>query len=833
MGRKTKQKGVKQYIHDSKKRVNNPPVGLVTAETDRLNGRVTYHFDPHLDPQLQWAGKAEGLSFDVATVSLHAHERIDPLTIIEAVRKKEFREQQSLFHYFETKENNPPIREAIEFYKHSQGWSNRLIAGDSLLVMNSLLEKEGMAGKAQMVYIDPPYGIKYGSNFQPFVNKKDVKDGKDEDLTQEPEMIKAFRDTWELGIHSYLTYLRNRLLLAKQLLHESGSCFVQIGEENVHLVRSLMDEVFKPENFVSQISVFKTTTPRTLLDNNLYYLLWYAKDKEQIKYRQLFIDKPVDKWARETKGGSWGVTINGVDRRLTPEEKANTNLLPANAEVYQLSGLTSAGAGSEPPPFIFKEKTYYPGERNHWKTSVDGLNRLTKLDRLEVRGGKPWFKKYHKDFSRKRFTNVWTDTSGKATRRIYVVQTQDKVIERCLLMTTDPGDLVFDPTCGSGTTAFAAERWGRRWVTCDTSRVSITLAKQRLMTSVFDYYELAHPKEGVASGFVYNKISHITLSSLAHDEQPLEETLHDDPKIDRSKRRVSGPFTVEAVPSQRVKSFAEVEKTSQEADMSISRSGETLKQNEWIDEMLSTGIRGKRGQILEFARIEPLGGTRWIHAKAETKDGKGAVISFGPEYAPLEQRQVELAIDEAQELVPRPKIVIFASFQFDPEAAKDVDALRWPGVDVLKVQMNTDLLTSDLKKRRASNESFWLVGQPDVEIEKQEMKFAVVVNGFDYYNTKTGEIESGDASKIAMWELDTDYDGRSVYPRQVFFPMAGVKEGWSRLARSLKAQIDEELIDKYRGNRSLPFKLGDNKQIAVKIIDDRGIESLKIIRVRE
>jgi adenine-specific DNA-methyltransferase len=258
-----------------------------------------------------------------------------------------------------------------------------------------------------------------------------------------------------------------------------------------------------------------------------------------------------------------------------------------------------------------------------------------------------------------------------------------------------------------------------------------------------------------------------------------------------------------------------------------------LRQNDWIAELLATGIRGKGGQTLEFARIEVLGGTNWIHAEAETKDGKKAVISFGPEYAPLEKRQVELAIEEALELVPKPKLVVFASFQFDPDAAKNIDELKWPGVDVLKVQMNTDLLTADLKKKRASNESFWLIGQPDVEVKRQGNKYVVVVNGFDYYNTKTGEIESGDASKIAMWELDTDYDGRSLYPRQVFFPMAGADEGWSKLAKNLKTQIEEELIENYRGTISLPFKLGNNKQIAVKIIDDRGIESLKIIKVRE
>src|SRR3990172_8684749 len=255
-----RRKPVEQYDHKGKERVNTPPVGLVTPATDLEAGKKTYAYDPHLDPQLVWAGKAEHTSFEVHTVSLHVHERIDPRSIIEAVRKREEEDAYQQLSLFQTKAENPPLREAIEFYKHRHGWSNRLIAGDSLLVMNSLLEKEGMAGQVQMIYIDPPYGIKYGSNFQPFVNKRDVKDGKDEDLTQEPETIKAFRDTWELGIHSYLTYLRDRLLLARELLHESGSVFVQISDENVHHVRELMDEVFGVENFVSLITFSKTTS---------------------------------------------------------------------------------------------------------------------------------------------------------------------------------------------------------------------------------------------------------------------------------------------------------------------------------------------------------------------------------------------------------------------------------------------------------------------------------------------------------------------------------------------------------------------------------------------
>ena len=732
---KSEKDEVKQYVHDRQKRINNPPVGLVTAETDHLNGKKTYQFDPHLDPQLQWAGKTEGLSFDVDTVSLHVHERIDPLTIIEAVRKKEATEQKSLFHYFETKENNPPIREAIEFYKHSQGWSNRLIAGDSLLVMNSLLEKEGMAAKVQMIYIDPPYGIKYGSNFQPFVNKKDVKDGKDEDLTQQPEMVKAFRDTWELGLHSYLTYLRNRLLVARDLLTESGSCFVQIGDANVHHAREIMDEVFGPENFCGLIPFVKTGgLVAHLLTSVTDYLLWFAKTKAKVKYHQLYFEKRVGEEGSEQY--SWVEKPDGTRRRMTSEERSNVFGLPKNWKVFRPDQTRSG----DNPVFDFKfNKQIFS---SNWKTSEVGLQRLAQQNRLITVGKVLCYVRYINDFPVYPIKNVWTDTgiSGFASDKMYVVQTNVKVITRCILMTTDPGDLIFDPTCGSGTTAFVAEKWGRRWMSCDTSRVAIAIAKQRLMTASFDYYELAHPKEGVSSGFTYRKIPHITLSSIANNEPSQDETLYDQPIIDKSKMRITGPFTIEAVPSQTVRSFEEVESSSRAADISINRSGETLRQNEWISEILMSGIRGKASQILEFARVEPIGGTRWINAEAETKDGKNVVISFGPEYSPLEQRQVELAIEEAQQLVPKPNLVIFASFQFDPEAAKDIDELKWPGVDVLKVQMNTDLLTSDLKKKQLRSGTFWLIGQPDIDFEKQGNNYVVTVNGFDYYNTKTGEI---------------------------------------------------------------------------------------------
>ena len=813
---KNKTRKVEQYAHPDKTRLNNPPAGLVTPKTDPDAGKKkTWAYDPHIDPALHWAGKAERTSFEVPTVSLHVHERIDPHTIIEAVRERKGNGADAQISLFES-ERQKPLREAIDFYRHSHQWSNRLVAGDSLLVMNSLLEKEGMAGKVQCVYMDPPYGIKYGSNFQPFVGKRDVKDGKDDDLTAEPEMIKAFRDTWELGIHSYLSYMRDRLLLARELLTESGSVFVQIGDENVHLVRNIMDEVFGVEHFINQIG-FRTamTKPTNLLNNVFDYVLWYAKERRQLKFHSLFFER----------------------------DYKNENDIVGTQQI-------EASAPQTKYSFEYKGKKYNPA--NGWRVSEKSLQQLADAGRLHATGSLR-FIRYVKDFPYTQLDNIWGKQLSEQNKS-YVVQTSNEVIQRCILMTTDPGDLVFDPTCGSGTTAFVAEQWGRRWITCDTSRVALTLARQRLMTANFDYYQLAHPDEGVGSGFKYKTVPHITLKSIANNEPAATETLYDQPFKDTKKARVTGPFTVEAVPAPMVLSIAQAAAPPGEgreaapADASVARSGETLRQDEWRDELLKTGIRGKAGQRISFSRMEPLP-CRWLHADAETKpndfgpdhiaagpsaEPQRAVISFGPAHAPLEQRQVALAIEEAQTLVPKPELVVFVAFQFDPEAAKDIDETNWSGVTLLKVQMNADLETADLKKKRAGNESFWLIGQPDVNLRQIRKgdhtgKWQVEVHGFDYFNTRTGELESGGDNRIAIWMLDTNYDGRSLYPSQVFFPMSGEKDGWSKLAKNLKAEIDEDMIEAYRGAVSLPFEMGDKERVAVKIVDDRGVESLRIL----
>ncbi len=973
------------YRHDQT-RTNNPEVGLVTPDDDADERQTRYAWDPHIDPALQfdigraqverliddalasgdaeairaallqlkrqaepylaWTGKAERTSFEVDTVSLHVHERIDPSTLLAALRKRlkghKVGEDPVAWQddFFRAWFDRPlPLREAIEFYKHDRGWANRLIAGDSLLVMNSLLQKEGMAGQVQMIYIDPPYGIKYGSNFQAFVNKRDVKDRRDEDLTQEPEMIKAFRDTWELGIHSYLTYLRDRLLLAKELLHESGSVFVQISDENLHHVREILDEIFGGENFCSVITFRKTSSANSpeakvnVLGAVADYLVWYAKDRQRVKYRQPYLEKAA---GGEGSGQyTWHEGIDGNARALKRDELASIEKDEQSAlRLLRPDNLASAGhSDALTEKFPYAGNTFEPPANSHWKTTTEGLRRLGKASRIIPIGQRAYYKRFIGDFPVFPMNNVWLDTgsSGFADPRIYVVQTVTRAIERCLLMTTDPGDLALDPTCGSGTTAYVAERWGRRWITCDTSRVAITLAKQRLMTASYDYYDLKYPHEGLRAGFIYKTVPHVTLKSIANNpeideihermhpaiEQALahlnatlkscatpftvseggrkgkalhldrrdtllewevpfdfpadwplaaraafdafhaarqtmqrrmdesiaahadQETLYDQPRVAKDKLRISGPFTVEAVPFPTVLALDESQ-SPPEADASIARSGESARQHAWRDELAKTGIRGRGGQMLKIASLETLptgvaaggeGGAialRYLHCTGTLDTGERVVVSFGPEYAALEQRQVELAMREAGDLFPRPKMIVFCAFTFDPEAAKDIDATR--GIVALKAQMNTDLLTEDLKKARSSNQSFWLMGQPDVEVRTlKDGRYQVEVNGFDYFDTTKGELVSGGKGKIAAWALDTDYDERSLFPRQVFFPMAGAKDGWNKLRRDIKAELDESLLDRLHGTVSLPFEAGDNRKIAVKIVDDRGIESLKIL----
>lgn len=531
------------------KRANIPTEELrdFMADDEKKPQKILYPRDSSLDPQLVWKGKDEQDSQDleVPAVPIYIQEKIHPHVIIEDFRtqiKKEQPEQQlNLFSDF----NGLEFDQLIDFYQHQDGvkWANRMILGDSLLVMNSLAEKEGLKGKVQMIYLDPPYGIKFGSNWQVSTRKRDVKDGKAEEVTRQPEQVKAFRDTWELGIHSYLSYLRDRLVVARELLTETGSVFVQIGDENVHLVRCLMDEVFGSDNFCQIIPFRKKLMPlgAKLLEGMYDYLLWYTKNIEQVKFKHLYKESEPKYTSRWTN-----IELpNGIRQKLSKQQSENLSSLPQGSRVYRLvSQRAPSFSEANFYKFIFQGRELHPPKGGCWVSSEEKMNRLLRTDRLELEGDNLSYIYYHHDFPLSKFTNVWDDTSPVQGKE-YVVQTSTGVIERCLLMTTDPGDLVLDPTCGSGTTAYVAEQWGRRWITVDTSRVALALARTRLMSAKYPYYLLADSPEGIQKegeitkqllqtqvktendirkGFVYKRVPHITLKAIANN--PEIDTIH-------------------------------------------------------------------------------------------------------------------------------------------------------------------------------------------------------------------------------------------------------------------------------------------------------------------
>jgi adenine-specific DNA-methyltransferase len=479
---------------------------LTPAEAGALAEALRVH-----EPWLEWAGKRETRSFAVDPVALHIHERVSTQAILKVAAREDV--NRSLFADPEQEYN-----EAVQFYKHDVDWSNRLILGDSLQVMSSLARREDLAGNVQMVYIDPPYGIKFGSNFQPEIGKRDVRD-KDNDLTREPEMVKAYRDTWNLGVHSYLAYLRDRLIGAKELLADSGSVFVQMGQENVHLVRTLLDELFGVSNFIAMVT-FRTTANLVsgTLGANSNYLLWYAKDHEVMKYRQLYLPRTLD----DDIGGRY-VRVelpDGTRRTMTESERDDPAHLPQGARIYRHDNLTSQGAAASTVPFEFEGKTYHPGANRHWTTTIARLESLQHARRLAApTPASLAYVRYLADFPVGELTNVWTDTQTGAftDTKVFVVQTNTKVIQRCLLMTTDPGDLVLDPTCGSGTTAYIAEQWGRRWITVDTSRVALSLARQRLLTAQYDFFKLRDESAGISAGFKQRSVFHVTPKGIAQN----------------------------------------------------------------------------------------------------------------------------------------------------------------------------------------------------------------------------------------------------------------------------------------------------------------------------
>ena len=857
-------KPVSSIQHKEDKRASIPSTereGMEAPATEGMNKQSEYQMFAHdftrgRDPELYWVDKyknddeetqAQYLKTDVK--SLYVHEDVSPEYLISQLyeMKKEAAPQQ--LDLFATPENVDDLMERVAtYYQHNDDWQNRLILGDSLMVMNSLLNRESMKGKVQCIYFDPPYGIKYGGNWQMKINSTNVKEG-DEGVTAEPEMIKAYRDTWELGIHSYLSYLRDRLVMARELLTESGSCFVQISDENVHLVRNLLDEVFGSENFVSQIVYTKTAGFSTnTISNVADYIIWYAKNIDNVKARKLFIDKEYD---------IDGVLYSRIEladgRRMSISEwEKETGLKfsyanrPTGSRLFRGTATTSQGLASTPQPFEFEGKTFYPPKNNHWKANYpNGMQRLSDINRLYMTENSLCYVRYYTDFPYKEISNVWNDTGTGSflAEKIYVVQSALKAIQRCILMTTDPGDLVLDPTCGSGTTAYVAEQWGRRWITIDTSRIALNIAKRRLMTAILPYYIL-HDEEGcnVRQGFKYKTVPHITLKALANDLPFDEEILYDQPEEDKKRIRVSGPFTVETLQSLDIiepKDVDDREDTEEDDSLFIRRV---------FDHLQSGGIKnGAKEQKAVMHGMETVVNP-YLNARGYYPDDEGrerlVYFLIGPKYGTVSKQQVNKA---TQEMIARQSEgaswLVILGFSFEDNIENQT--ISFAGFQVTKVRMGDDLLQDGLLKKDKKAASFIIIGEPDIALVKDDGgKCHIEIRGLDMYDPIKNMVKERSVADIAYWEMDTDYSGNRFRVKSIHFCGGDKKEfdAWKKgltslqprntrkgIEQTLRMEFCDEVWDCLYDFRSEPLDYVAGKKIAVRVVSQFGEESTKVI----
>jgi adenine-specific DNA-methyltransferase len=823
------------------------------------------------EPFLNWSGKAERLSFDVPTLPLFVHERLSTKAILETLKGHRKEKQLDMFDLFADAER-PVHEQVLKAYQYQDDWVNRMILGDSLVVMNSLINYEGMRGKVQMIYFDPPYGVKFGSNFQPFVRKRDVSHNDDEDMTREPEMVQAYRDTWELGLHSYLTYLRDRLLLARELLTTSGSIFVQISDENLHHVREVMDEVFGAENFVALVTFQKTGSQAgTSLGKTLDFLVWYCRNADAAKYRQLYIqrksgDTTLDRYDQIE-------LADGRERRLTSAEIRGEQPMPTGRR-FRSTSLFSDGASDKGSfPYRFNGRDFACASNSHWKTSKAGLDRLAEKGRILVEGTRLRYKRYADDFPVVPIDDRW-ESMQIGTSLLYVVQTSSSVVERCMLMTTDPGDLVLDPTCGSGTTAYVAEQWGRRWLTIDTSRVPLALARQRLLTATYPWYELKDDAAGPGGGFVYKRkqnnkgeevggiVPHITLGSIANNEPPAEEVLVDRPEEVRGVTRISGPFAFEAT----IPNVVELESGSQ------TQSGAGVSSQNALKTPVDTGGSNNQTEpasfvdrLLEILRKSPvvrLGGNRTVTfknlrrpAKTLSLSAEGLVVNgedkpvafvFGPENGAVVEK---LVFEAAKEAFAKSYTHLYVvGFAIQPNARSLIETCNEVvGIAATYVQATPDLLMGDLLKNMRSSQIFSVCGMPEIALrkvdapkteeairanvskakasERDEQWYAVELIGLDVFDPVTMEVDHRSGNQVPAWFLDTDYNGLSFHVTQAFFPET---KAWENLKRALGADYESDVWSHLAGTVSVPFVAGEHKEIAVKVIDHRGNELMVV-----
>ena len=801
------------------------------------------------EPVLAWSRESLPQTYDAHP--LYVREKIHPGAFVQSL--KSGTAQTTLFDDFN---GLPSPDAAYEWYEHAGNWQNRLIHGESARVMASLAERERLSGRVQMIFFDPPYGIGFKSNFQVSVRNRETADNR-KGLPCDTRTIRAFRDTYDRGIHSYLDQMLEKLILCRELLTESGSIFVQIGDENVHRMATVLDEVFGHENRVATIPfVTSGSSSARTLASVADFLLWYARDKTQVKYNQLY--EPLTR-AEKVEHMNWDVMVelpDGTVSTLTPAQKADPDShLPDGARLYRRMPLASPGTSttgrSEPYHWRGHDWPCPPGE--HWRVSMDGLDRLGELGRLDsaVHGSGLRWKRYEDEVPGRRIHNVWSQQMSASDKR-YVVQTANSVIERCVLMSTDPGDLVFDPTCGGGTTAVAAETWGRRWITCDTSSVAVVIARQRLTTATFDYWMLADSADGAAAeaelsglpacrepadgwghdparGFVYERVSTVSAGSLAYDEHPPPTLLVDKPRRTSGVIRVTSPFTVESESPWSHVPFDEVNGSSPEsvAPTPVEHAQftgtvvEALKRSP-----IHAAPAGGSGRDLHISEIEPWPGSRDLvsHLVTYTAGERGverrAGLVIAPEDATVTAAMIRKAALDTAQSIHNADLVIVVGFEFAPETGDE----KIGRVGVVRVRMHRDLQIRDLKDDER-HPAFVIVGQPEIQIhEEPNNEISVELLGYDTYDPATGSVKAGNPDDVACWMLDTAYDGTSFFARRIHFPGAQDDRQLKRLRAQLGRSLDTLRWNATLSIRSAPFEKPPEAKIAIKIITTTGTE---------
>ena len=844
MAKRAGTKSTDQYTHPSAKRANLPTeqTGKTMSDTDRrpiMHEPQTREIDD--DPVLAWNRQPANQDGHAAH-PLYVREKVHPAAIVKLLQGGG--DQPQLFSDFN---GLPSPDAAYEWYQHSANWSNRLIHGESTRVMASLLKRETMAGKVQMIYFDPPYGVGYKSNFQVSINNREVPEGA-EGRPHDTRTIRAFRDTYERNIHSYLDLTREKLVLMRELLTDSGSLFMQIGDENILRVGLLLDEVFGAENRVSLIP-FATTSGSSsrTLPSVADFLLWYAKDAQQIKYRQLY--EPLTRTEMVEYMSSYAKVElqDGSTRSLTAYERVDPDKhLPVGARLYRRRGLDSQGASTtgRSEPYDWNGRLWACTEGRQWSVSMEGLDRLAELGRLDAAGrhsALSW-KSYEDEVPGRRINNVWHRQMYASDKR-YVVQTADQAIERCVLMVTDPGDLVLDPTCGGATTAVAAEKWGRRWITCDTSPVAVSIARQRLSTATFPYWILADSSEGAhqeaelsgkpeaslpeggwgndpAEGFVYERVPQVSARVLAYDEEPDPIMLVDQPRKKRGVTRVTSPLTVES--EQPWATVIPLEGTDDELVVAHGDFSEAVEAT-----LMNHTIKGGRDNAdMTIRALEPWPSSSQLLAWKATYTIKAgaaehaAAVMVAAEDVTVPGEMVREAAREITDSAERADVLLVVAYAYAADAPADVGRIK-----VARAQMNRDLMIRDLSPE-TGHEAFVIIGEPDIRVldDCPGGQIAVEVCGYDTFDPATGNASDGGPDDVACWMLDTDHDGESFYARRIHFPGADNDRQIKKLLKELGKNADDVEQEALTAMRSAPFDPPERGRIAVKIVTATGME---------